>query len=40
LSGVQVALISLFSVSGSWPISASPPAASADAMPAAASFSR
>ena len=40
LSGVQLALISCFSVSGSAAISASPPAASAEVKPAVVSFSR
>jgi len=40
LPGVQVALISRFSVRGSCAMSASPPAASAEAIPAAPSFSR
>ena len=39
-SGVQVALISRFSVSGRRAMSASPPAVSADANPAAISLSR
>jgi hypothetical protein len=40
LSGVQVALTSAFSVSGSCAISARPPAAAAERKPAALSFSR
>jgi hypothetical protein len=39
-SGVHVARISGFSVRGRRPIASSPPAASADPKPAAASFSR
>jgi hypothetical protein len=40
LSGVVLALISLFSVSGSRPMSSSPPAAPAESIPAAPSLSR